>query len=282
MSILHIFLLTVITLGRYDLTVLAPYLLPELQLRYDNVNVLKKDGGYFSISCPLFQFKDAYRFTSPVSLSKYLKQNGVSEKKSIFPYTAFHSVEEIQSQITFPEYSQFYSELKGANVDLSEYEVARAEYYRRQDLPENHPEKMKSFVDWLKFYNLLDTAPLAKAVDTSFKNFFEIFGIDPSWCLSLPRFAQMCMLKEYDTEAPLCYSFNSKMEIVRDLFRENLMGGLVNVYHRMTDLTGQEGVPRVTQYAPNGDPFTRLEFFDFNSLYLYTQKLDFPSTPGYI
>lgn len=270
----------VIILGRYDLTVLAPYLLPELQLRYDHVSVLKKDGGYFSVSCPLFQFKDAYRFTSPVSLSKYLKQNSVVEKKSIFPYTAFHSVEEIQSQIEFPEYNQFHSELKGTNVDFSDYEEAKAEYNRRQDLPDDHPDKMRTFIDWLKYYNLLDTGPLAKAVDSSFKNFFEIFGIDPSWCLSLPRFAQMCMLKEYAISAPLCYSFNSKMENVRDLFRENLMGGLVNVYHRMTDLTKQTDVPRVTQYAPNGEPFTRICFWDFNSLYLYTQKLDFPSTPG--
>ena len=70
------------------------------------------------------------------------------------------------------------------------------------------------------------------------------------------------------------------MESIRELFRDNLMGGLVNVYHRMTDLTHQEDVPNVAKFAPNGDPFTRLCFYDFNSLYLYTQKLKFPSTPG--
>ena len=259
---------------------LAPYLLPELKQRYKDVNVLKKDNSYFSITCELFNFKDAYRFTSPVTLSKYLAQNGVTEKKSIFPYSAYNSVEELRNQKEFPDYELFYSELKGANVPKDDYDTASAEYNRRLSLPAGDPKKINSFVDWLISYNLLDTIPLAKAVNRSFQNFFDIFHIDPSWCLSLPRFAQMCMLKEYEDHAALCYSFNSKMDDIRELFRSNLMGGLVNVYHRMTDLTGQTDVPHASQFAPNGDPFTRISFYDFNSLYLYTQQLEFPSTPG--
>ena len=261
---------------------MAPYLLPELKSRFERVSILKKDSAYFSITCNLFNFKDAYRFTSPVNLSKYLKQNGVKEQKSIFPYSAFNSVEEIRAQLDFPRFEQFYSELRGTNVSVEDYETAKNEYERRKQLDDNHTDKMNTFVDWLIYYNLLDTVPLANAVNNSFGNFFEIFKIDPSWCLSLPRYAQMCMLKEYAEEAPLLYSFNSKMESVRALFRENIMGGLVNIYHRMTDLTNQPGLPHAAQFAPNGDPFTRIAFFDFNSLYLYTQRLEFPTTPGNI
>ena len=86
-----------------------------------------------------------------------------------------------------------------------------------------------------------------------------------------------------------------KFKELRELFRNSLFGGLgmsfiitifkfklflVNVYHRMTDLTGQTGLPRSTTIAPNGDKFTKIVFFDFNALYLWAQSQEFPTTPG--
>jgi hypothetical protein len=269
-----------IFLARFDLTVLAPYLLPELQRRNEKVTLLKKNSSYFSITTDSLIFKDVYFFTPPTSMAKYLKQNGVIEEKSVFPYQAFNSVEEMRQQIQFPSHQQFFSNLKQTNISTSEYSQAKNEYDRRRLLPNKHPNKINNFVDWLVHYNIMDVVPLSQAINNSFDNFFHIFGIDPSWCLSLPKFAQMCMFKEYKSSAPLSYSFNFKMDHLRTLFRENLQGGLVNVYHRMTDLTNTTGIPKVASIAPSGDRFTRICFFDFNSLYLYCQLLEFPSTPG--
>ena len=78
-----------------------------------------------------YKFKDALLFTSPCSLSQYLKQNGIAEEKSIYPYTAFNSVEAVYQQKTFPTHQQFYSELKGTNVSDEDYARAKAEYDRR-------------------------------------------------------------------------------------------------------------------------------------------------------
>ena len=139
---------------------------------------------------------------------------------------------------------------------------------------------MNNFKDWLIFYNNLDVLPLAKAIENSFKNFFEIFKIDPEWCISLPKYAQMCMFSHYDPESPYCYSFCPKNSEIRKLFRSNLLGGLVNCFHRLIDLSGRPGLPKAAQYAPNGDRFTNCTFLDFNSLYLYSQLLPFPGTPG--
>ena len=162
------------------------------------------------------------------------------------------------------------------------HDEAKAEFYRRRQLPETDAEHMRSMRCWLKYYNELDTAPLAHAIYNSFGNFFAIFGIDPSFYTSLPKFAQECMFKSYDSEEPLCYSFFKNQTDLREMTRENLTGGLVNVFHRCIDLSGRPDLPKASQIAPNGKSFSSLMFFDFNSLYLYAQLLPFPATPGKI
>ena len=260
---------------------MSPYLFPALQARYGKLNVLKKGNAYFSISTSLFVFKDAYLFTSPCSLSKYLKQNGIEETKSVFPYTLYKSIEEMKSDCSFPPHEAFFSELKNANISIKEYEAARSEFYRRKSLPETDPDYIRDMTCWLKYYNELDTVPLARAIDVSFRNFFDIFGIDPSFYTSLPKFAQDCMFKSYKTGDPLCYSFFKTQSDLRQTTRENLTGGLVNVFHRLIDLSGRKDLPKTSQIAPNGKPYSSLMFYDFNSLYLYAQLLPFPSTPGF-
>ena len=269
-----------ICLAKYDITILAPYLFGALRERYGSVSVLKKGNAYFSITTPIFVFKDALLFTSPCSLSKYLKQNDVKEEKSLFPYSFFHTIEEMRAYTEFPSKSAFYSELKNCDVSDEDYIKAKSEFYRRKALPVSDPEKMNCMADWLAHYNELDTGPLAHAIDNSFKNFFSIFGIDPSFCVSLPKYAQFCMFRSYSESEPLCYSYFKKQTELREFTRENLTGGLVNVFHRCIDLSGRQGLPRSAQYAPNGKKFSALSFFDFNSLYLYAQLMEFPATPG--
>ena len=259
---------------------MSAYLFPALKRRFGFVSVLKKGNQYFSITTPLYVFKDALLFTSPCNLSKYLAQNNVVETKSIFPYSFFNTIEELEAYTDFPPHSAFYSELKGKNVTEVEYEKAKVEFLRRKNLPESDPARIISMRDWLVYYNKLDTIPLAKAINNSFGNFFQIFGIDPSFYVSLPKFAQECMFRSYSSKEPLCYSFFKKQAELRQLTRENLTGGLVNCFHRCIDLSGRSGLPKAAQYAPNGKPYTSLMFFDFNSLYLYAQLMSFPATPG--
>ena len=244
------------------------------------MQVLKKNGHYFAITTTKIILKDALLFSSPCSLSKYLKQNNVTEKKSIFPYTFFTKIEQMAIYTEFPPRDAFFSELRNSNVSKTEYDQAKFEFYRRKALPENNPERMRSMRDWLSYYNQLDTEPLACAIENSFRNFFEIFGLDPSFCVSLPKFAQQCMFKLYSEREPLCYSFSKKESEARAFFRQSLTGGLVNCFHRLVDLSGRPHMPKNAQFAPNGKPLTSLMFFDFNSLYLYAQQLPFPATPG--
>ena len=187
----------------------------------------------------------------------------------------------MEQQIEFPCYEKFYSELKGSNVSKEDYIAAKSEYDHRRQLPIDDPLKMSNFVDWLRHYNNLDTYPLSKAIHNSFGQFFDSFQMDPSWGISLPAYAQSCMFENYDKSEALCWSFWRRFDDIREIFRSNLLGGLVNCYHRLTDLSHQPNLPNAAQHAPNGDPLTRLMFFDFNALYLYAQRLPFPATPGF-
>ena len=51
------------------------------------------------------------------------------------------------------------------------------------------------------------------------------------------------------------------------------------VYHRQVILKDIPG-PYAAKHAPNGDPLTCFSFWDFNSLYLYSQDQDLPLGPG--
>lgn len=90
--------------------------------------------------------------------------------------------------------------------------------------------------------------------------------MDPSWHMTLPKFAQLAMFKFYSPTEPYCYSFWKPQADLRELVRKNLTGGLVNCFHRLVDLSGRPGMPHAAQFAPNGDKFTSLMFFDFNRI----------------
>jgi hypothetical protein len=76
-------------------------------------------------------------------------------------------------------------------------------------------------------------------------------------------------------------SFHQKSSSVHDLLRKSIIGGLVNVYSRYTELREDVAAPRNAVFAPNGDRFTQIQFLDFNALYLHAQRQKLPTTPGF-
>ena len=88
--------------------------------------------------------------------NNYLKQWGVSEEKSIFPYTLFSTIEDLVKQKIFPAYHEFFNELSDSNVNPDLYEKTRTLYNYHCELPDNHPDKWYNFGDFLDYYNTLD------------------------------------------------------------------------------------------------------------------------------
>ena len=216
-------------------------------------------------------------FSSPCSLDSYLKQWNTNSEKTIFPYSYFDSIESLRKQIAFPSKDAFRSELKQTDIDEVTYQTAKIEYERRQKLPTNHPDRIQTFVDWLRFYNLLDVGPLLRAIDTCFKSFHAYFKTDPILHFSLPSLAFKAMFANYAESDSLIFSFND--DHIRDMFRNNIVGGLTNCYHRHINLTDGPS-PHNSKFSPSNDRFTSVSFFDVNAMYLATQMQPMPLTPG--
>ena len=65
-----------------------------------------------------------------------------------------------------------------------------------------------------------------------------------------------------DQSLPFTYSFRD--EQLRKLFRENIVGGIVNCFHRHICLT-EEDFPKASKYSANGERYKSVVFLDFNS-----------------
>ena len=71
-------------------------------------------------------------------------------------------------------------------VDDDIYERAKAEYYRRKNLPFFYPDRIFNMGDWLEHYNMLDVVPLVNAIHNQFDRFYEYFNVDLTQFNSLP------------------------------------------------------------------------------------------------
>jgi len=100
--------------------------------------MIKQGTSYRSIYVEKkFAFLDTLHFTSPCSYSGYLKQWGVEEEKSIFPYQYYSSVEELEESTEFPPKTAFYSDLTGRTVSDEDYNNSKTEFDTRSQLPGN-------------------------------------------------------------------------------------------------------------------------------------------------
>ena len=230
--------------GKYDIPCIFPALINSLRKsrvivsdKWDtcflkNFSFIKKGAQYFCLQTEQFVFNDTLHFTSPCSYAQFLKQWGVSEKKSIFPYQLFSNIEQMEATIDFPSHASFHSDLTESNVSLEDYNISKCLYESRQKLPQNHPDKIHNMKCWLKYYNTIDVVPLATAMDTCFECFHSYFEQDGNCQLSLPGIASTALYRNYDQHCSYIFGFRQKNNAVRSKHRDTLCGGLVNCFHR--------------------------------------------------
>ena len=99
----------------------------------------------------------------------------MEEKKFFFPYEWFNDLSKLEYD-HLPDFEAFYSELKEVNTLDQEYQLWLSQEQigeRPVTGEENYEmlknvwskEKMRTFEDFLKYYNILDVAPFVKAID---------------------------------------------------------------------------------------------------------------------
>ena len=264
--------------ARFDLVVLMPYI-GKWCGKEIKTNMIKRGAQYMMMTVNQIQFRDVLDFTAPTNLSKYLKTWGASEAKSVFPYSHFKSIEDMERCKEFPPKEAFFNELKQIAIEDADYDEAKSLFDQFKSLPESHSDHIKDFKGWLKYYNMIDCRPLNEAITNSFNKFYDCFKIDANLHLSLPSMAFKAMFNLSDKSAPCVVSFNKTNDEVRQLFRSSVIGGICNVQRRDLNLT-EDDSPRNSKIAPNGEPFKAGISLDFNAMYNGCEAEVQPTTPG--
>ena len=116
-----------------------------------------------------FRFLDIINYLGPgTSYEKWVKAYECKAAKSWFPYEWFDTPEKIDFP-GLPVYPEWYSKQKGGYLlNLDEYTRCQRDFKEKG---------MRTFADWLSYYNNLDVAPGLEALE-KMRNFYTEKGID--------------------------------------------------------------------------------------------------------
>ena len=142
-------------------------------------------------------------------------------KKSAFPYASLTSYDEMKMMTTFPDHSNFFSILKGTNVDKNDYFQAK-EYFDKY---------CRNMVDFLEAYNLLDVHLLFcvwKVMSSILQKEFDFY---PEEFISLPSYSfavAKTFIADQNNPSKTCIElFNSENKDLYFQCLDNIRGGVV-------------------------------------------------------
>ena len=251
--------------ARYDINLVKTKLIKQLKLasqKDKEAFVVKRNNSYVCIALQSFKFLDVSQYLAPgVSYEAFLKAYDCSQCKGYFPYEWFDSVEKL-NHTSLPDHSDFFSSLKQTNISEEAYAFC-------QKVWEN--QKMTTFKDFLKWYNILDVEPFVEAVE-KMRNFFEEYGVDLfKETLSVPGVARKMVFKSIENRAFFALP-SKKFADIHDTFKKNIVGGPSLVFHRYHE-------KHKTKIRGEGQICETILGLDANSLYLYAFSLPAPSGP---
>ena len=155
--------------GSYDLNLIKNYFAKELAGTAKKVRVAKNGSKIMFLLTDRLRFLDIINYLGPgTSYERWVKAYDCKATKSWLPYEWFDSEEKLDYE-GLPEYEHWYSKLK------KEYVLTREEWEGCKQVFED--KGMKTFKDWLEYYNNLDVAPGLEALE-KMKAFYIEKGID--------------------------------------------------------------------------------------------------------
>ena len=126
--------------------------------------------------------------------------------------------------------------------------------------------KMKSMLDYLRYYNSLDTISLVQAFQNYITSFLDNFDCNPNDFLTLPGLAERVMWSKFTSDKYAAYTVGNSFGHVNKLIRKHLMGGLSCVFHRHIEVgPSADEFDRKVTTAKNGQKFDRIVAMDANS-----------------
>ena len=155
--------------GSYDLNLIKNHFASTLAEVSKKVTVAKKGKKTMFLLTWGARFLDIINYLGPgTSYAKWVKAYGSTSVKSWFPYEWFDTLEKLDFP-GLPEYEAWYSKLKGG------YVLTRKEWEGCKRLFKENG--MRTFADWLRYYNNHDVAPGLEALE-KMKSFYTERGID--------------------------------------------------------------------------------------------------------
>ena len=238
--------------AKYDISLIKSYLLPILvNERQIEPTVIKKANSFVSFKFGDVQLLDIMNFLGgSTSLDSFLKAYKTEETKCFSP-KCFDNPEKLNNKELFP-YDSFFSKLR--NIDPLEKDYNDFENLttsglsseqavcklRLNKIPptcdENYAflrnirvsEKMKSFKDFLMWYNNKDVVPTLEAMQKTI-DFYHQKEIDMlNWGCTLPNLANICLHKS--TDSKFLPFFESDKDLLK--IREDMVGGPSIVFTR--------------------------------------------------
>jgi len=143
--------------GSYDLNLIKNHFADRLAETSPKVRVAENGNKtMFSLTWE-FCFLDIINYIGPgTSYDKWVKAYGCKTVKSWFPYEWFDTPEKLDYP-GLPKYEEWYSKLKGRYVlTWDEWEGCQLLFKEMG---------MRTFSDWLRYYNNLDVAPGLEALE---------------------------------------------------------------------------------------------------------------------
>ena len=258
--------------GHYDLKLIRQYFIP-LMAQDPGVFAAEKNGRIMFITTPKFKFLDVVNYLAPgITYDKWVKTYGATLTKSWLPYEWLDSPDKLDFP-GLPPYMAWYSKLKG------EYSLTLKEY---DDCHRIFREKgMRTFGDWLEYYNNLDVAPFLEALQ-KMKEFYTNLGIDIfKDAVSLPGVSEKYILRNTlqprrGYNPPKLFAPNKEAYA---MLKAAVVGGPSLVFTRK-HVAGETRI-RSHQYE-DARLCRRILGYDANSLYPSTMMKEMPCGPEFV
>ena len=248
--------------GSYDLNLIKNYFAEQLAGATNKVRVAKNGSKIMFILTDRLRFLDIINYLGPgTSYERWVKAYDCKTTKSWLPYEWFDSAEKLDYP-GLPEYEAWYSKLK------KEYVLTRKEW---EQCKQTFKEKgMKTFKDWLEYYNDLDVAPGLEALQ-KMRNFYIGKGIDiMKDAVSIPGVSLHYLLKGAIERKAELYAPSKE---AYEMLKAAVVGGPSLVFTRYHEAgktrirSHQYAVPKLCQ---------NILGYDANALYLSTMLRHMP------
>ena len=252
--------------GKYDLNLIRKHFAELIADTADRVRVAKNGNKIMYILTKNSRFLDIINYLGPgTSYEKWVKAYECESEKSWFPYEWFDSIEKLDFK-GLPDYEHWYSKLKGC------YLLTKTELEGCKKLFEE--KGMKTFEDWLRYYNNHDVVPGLEALE-KMRAFYSDKGIDilkdavsiPG--VSLHYLLRGCVERSADLYSPCKEAY--------EMLKAAVVGGPSLVFTREHEV----GVTKIRSHRIAEPRFCKnIVGYDANALYLSTMLRDMPCGKG--